>query len=105
MEKSKAFTFIGFAIKARKLRCGVNAISTLKKADLLILCSSASENTKKDAVKLSKKLNAKLSVLNEVLLESVVYKDKCKLVAVTDNALAKAILNSGDSRFCEYQEG
>ena len=105
MEKSKAFTFIGFAIKARKLRCGVNAISTLKKADLLILCSSASENTKKDAVKLSKKLNAKLLVLNEVLLESVVYKDKCKLVAVTDNALAKAILNSGDSRFCEYQEG
>ena len=105
MEKSKAFTFIGFAIKARKLRCGVNAISTLKKADLLILCSSASENTKKDAVKLSKKLNAKLLVLNEVLLESVVYKDKCKLVAVTDNALAKAILNSGDSRFCEHQEG
>lgn len=105
MEKSKAFTFIGFAIKARKLRCGVNAISTLKKADLLILCSSASENTKKDAVKLSKKLNAKLLVLNEVLLESVVYKEKCKLVAVTDNALAKAILNSGDSRFCEYQEG
>ena len=105
MEKSKSFTFIGFAIKARKLRCGVNAIATLKKADLLIVCSSASENTKKDAVKLSKKLFAKLLVLNEVLLESVVYKDKCKLVAITDKALAKAIINSGDSRFCEYQEG
>ena len=84
---------------------GVNAVATLKNAEILMLCHTASENTKKDAVKLSKKLNAKLLVLNEVLLESVVYKDKCKLVAVTDNALAKAILNSGDSRFCEYQEG
>ena len=71
MEKSKAFTFIGFAIRARKVKMGVNAVKTLKKAVLLILCHTASENTLKEAVSLSNKLNAKLLILNEIELEEM----------------------------------
>lgn len=105
MEKSKAFTFIGFAIKARKVKMGVNAVATLKKAELLIICHTASENTLKDAVSLSKKLNAKLLILNEVELCEVVFKENTKLIAVTDKGLADAILKSDERRLVEYSGG
>ncbi len=105
MEKTKAFTFIGFAIKARKVKMGVNAVKTLKKAELLIVCSTATENTLKESVSLSKKLNSKLLVLNEVKLEEVVFKENCKLIAILDKALSKAIIDSNDSRLSEYFGG
>ena len=105
MEKTKAFTFIGFAIKARKVKLGVNAVKTLKRAEIMILCSSASENTVKEAVSLSKRLNAKLLILKGVLLEQVVYKQECKLIAIFDKALSKAILESNDSHIEEYSGG
>ena len=104
--RSKFLTFIGFSIKARKIRCGVNAIATLKGGvKLLIVCSTASENTKKDAVKLSKKFNAKLYELSGYVLENVVYKEKCKLVAVTDTGLAKAIVDNADGHLTVYSGG
>ncbi len=105
MGKTKAFTFIGFAIKARKVKMGVNAVNTLKKAELLIVCSTATENTLKEAVSLSKKLLAKLLVLNDIKLEEVVFKENCKLIAITDKALSKAILDSQDSHLSEYFGG
>ena len=105
MEKTKAFTFIGFAIKARKVKMGVNAVKTLKRAELLIVCSTATENTLKESVSLSKRLLAKLLVLNDVKLEEVVFKENCKLIAITDKALANAILSSNDSHLSEYFGG
>ena len=105
MEKSKAFTFIGFAIKARKVKMGVNAVATLKRAEILIVCHSASENTVKDALSLSKKLGAKLFMLNEVNLSDVTFKDNCKLIAITDKPLSEAILKSDESRLVEYSGG
>ena len=105
MEQSKLQTFIGFAIKSRKIKCGVNAVATLKRANVLIICSSATENTFKDAEKLAKKLFAKLYVLNEIKLEDLVLKSLCKLVAITDKGLANAIVNCNDSRLKEYSGG
>ncbi len=105
MEKSKIFTFIGFAIKARKAKLGVNAIKTLKRAELLVVCHSASENTKKEAVSLARKLNAKLYTLNEVKLEDIVFKSECKLLAICDKSLSDAVINSNDSRLTEYLGG
>ncbi|MBR2377500.1 MAG: hypothetical protein IKA85_07035 [Clostridia bacterium] len=105
MEKSKAFTFIGFAIKARKVKMGVNAVKTLKKAELLILCHTATENTLKESVSLSNKLNAKLLILNEIELEKVTFKAGVKLIAITDKALSDAILKSDERRLVEYLGG
>ena len=106
MNNSKPLTFIGFAIKARKVRCGVGAISTLKgKVPLLIICSTASDNTFDEAVKLSKKLCSKLLVATNVKVEDVVCKDNCKLIAISDVALAKAIIDNIDCHFTEYSGG
>ena len=105
MEKSKAFTFIGFAIKARKVKMGVNAVATLKRAELLIVCHTASENTVKDAASLAKKLKAKLFVLNEINLSEVTFKENCKLIAITDKPLSEAIFKSDERRLVEYSGG
>ena len=106
MINSKPITFIGFAIKARKVRFGVGAVSTLKpKVPLLILCDTASDNTKNDAVKLSKKLHSTLLIATGVKVEEIVYKEKCKLIAITDEGLAKAIIENLDCHFTKYSGG
>ena len=103
MENSKLLTYIGFAIKARKVRAGVNAISTLKGGvKVLIICETASENTFNDAVKLANKFNAPLVVSKTYKVEDIIKKEHCKLLAVQDDSLGKAILNNLDSHFQKY---
>ena len=104
--KSKVLTFIGFSVKSRNVVCGVNAVSTIKngKAKLLIMCSTASLNTIKDIEKLSLKFKAKI-IISEMLLSDVIGKENCKLIALTDEGLSKAVLEHLDGHFTEYSGG
>ena len=102
MEKSKVLTFIGFSIRARKLRAGINAIATLKKANLLIICQTAAKNSFDEAIKLCKKFNAPLIVSKTYKVEELVKKENCKLVAIQDESLGNAILQNLDEHFQEY---
>ncbi|MBE5756191.1 MAG: hypothetical protein E7342_00145 [Clostridiales bacterium] len=102
MNKSKVETYIGFSMRARKCKLGVNAIATLKKAHLLILCKTASENTKKDAVKLAKRLNAKLIITVSKELSEYTHVENGKLIAILDFELAKAILENACEDFIYY---
>ncbi len=99
--KTKAETLVGFAIKANKCRFGVNSIESLKHAELLIVCPTASDNTKKEALKLSKKLSARLYISVKPL-EEITYKENCKLIAITDKNFAKPITEFSDGSFTEY---
>ncbi len=90
-ERSKAETFIGFALRARKCKIGLNAACTLKKAELVIVCGTASENTKNDATKLAKKLRCEVLETTGKTLEELTHKENVKVMAITDKALAKAI--------------
>ena len=98
MQRSKALTYLGFAKRSGNLRTGVNAISTLKRASLLILCASASANTEKDAQKLAAKLGCPL-LRSAALVEAITGKENCKLLAVTEENLAKAILDNLEDNF------
>ena len=98
MQRSKVLSYLGFALKSGNLRSGVNAIATLKRADLLIICKTASQNTVKDANKLASKLGCPI-VRSEITTESIVSKENCKLLAVTEQNLAKAILDNLDDNF------
>ena len=103
MEKSKPLSYIGFALRARKVRTGVNAIETLKgNVFVLIVCATASQNTLDDAVKLSKKFNAPLVVSKTYKIEELVKKQHCKLLAIQDESLGNAVLQNLDSHFQEY---
>ncbi len=105
MSVNKIYSYIGFAIKAKKLRCGVNVVETLKKnVFLLILCSTASENTFGDAKKLKNKFNCPLLVLKGESLENLTHKPNCKLCAVCEPNLAKVIIDNSDETIGEIME-
>ena len=99
--KSKANTFIGFAIRKGSCKIGVNAIFTLKRANLLILCKSAGKDTKRQALKLSKRFNCKLIQTEKELLSAFTFRENAKLMAITDGALSVAILNNSENEFIE----
>lgn len=92
--KSKLATFIGFAVRTGRYKIGVNAVATLKKANLMIVCDSASENTKKESEKLSKKLRVPLYQTVECTLEELVHRENAKVMAITDKDLAKAVTDN-----------
>ncbi len=105
MEKrSKAETFIGFAVKARKLVTGSDSVKRLKKAYLVLVCNSAAENAKKLAQNLSAKFSCPLLEC-KIPLENLCNKSNCKIAAVTDTSLAKAIIDNRDETLFLCPEG
>lgn len=91
MQTDKIKAYAGFALKAKKLVRGINAVSATKeKIYLLLADSAASENSKKEIEKLRAKRSCPL-LYTEKLWE-LVNKCECKLAAVTDEGLANAII-------------
>ena len=90
--RSKVETFIGFAIKTGKYKIGTNACQTLKRAKLVIVCQTASENTVDLAKKLAKKFNCKLLQTAINPLEYYTKKENAKVMAIENGDLAKSIL-------------
>ena len=62
------------------------------------MCNSASDGTKKVAASYAHKFNCPLMVSNP-LLEDVVLKTNCKMIAITDKNLAKAIIENQNENF------
>lgn len=99
--KSKAQTYIGFSIRNGKSKIGTGAVQTLKNAGLVIVCKSASENTVKEARKLSRKFKCPLIKTTEKLLEDYTFKANSKVMAICDKDLVKAILSAKENEFVE----
>ena len=99
MDNNKINTFMGFVIRTGRYRICVNAVATLKKAELMIVCHTASENTKKDAEKLARRLHVPLLQTAGESLESYVHRENAKVMAITDKGLAKAILENSENHF------
>ena len=97
--KTKAQTFVGFAIRARKCKIGVNAVGTLKRANLVIVCHTASDNTKAEADKLARKFNCPIIETVSAPLEDITHKENAKVMAIADKSLAKAVLSNLDKDF------
>ena len=97
--RSKAETFIGFALRKRALVCGMNAAASVRgRVGLVLVCATASENTKKDAEKFARKKRCPLLVSATALAE-ITGKENCKVAAVCDKPLAAAILDNLDDKF------
>ena len=87
--KTKIFTYLGFAKKSGNLCIGANSLARLKKrAYLMISCKTATDNARKDSEKFAKAFGCPLYTSGEFTLE-----DECKTLAVTDEALANAIIS------------
>ena len=101
----KSYAYIGFAMRAGKFRIGSNAIDTLKRAKLMIVCNSISENSLKSAKKQAEKFGCKLFMTGKDKLEDVTHKENAKVMAITDKELASAIINDKDKDFTEIISG
>lgn len=103
-KRSKVETFVGFALRKRALITGANSVRTLKKAKLLLLCATAAENTRSDALGLALKWRCPL-VECKISLEDITGKANCKIAAMTDKDLANAVLNNLDENFSVISGG
>lgn len=100
----KIEAYLGFCLRARKIALGSGTIETLKKGVYLILvCSTASENTFKLAIKYKNKFSCPLMVC-KTGLGNAVHKDGCKLAAIRDGSLARAILENAGGDYELYTE-
>lgn len=99
MNNSKAQTFIGFAVKAGKLRTGNNTLSAVKKMYLVMVSFDAAAATKENAKKYGEKHRCPVLESKSVPLEDYIHKAGVKIAAVTDVALAKAIKENSETEF------
>ena len=100
----KVETYIGFCLRARKIALGAGAIDVQKKGVyLIIVCSTASENTFKLALKYKNRFSCPL-IICKTGLENAVHKASCKIVAIKDYQLADAIVKNTDEDYELYAE-
>lgn len=91
--KTKIFTYVGFAKKSKKLLIGSTALKTAKKGvQLLLVCSTATENALKEAESYARKFSCPIVRCDGAPLADLVLKENCKVAAVCDKSLADAIL-------------
>lgn len=105
MTKSKVETYLGFCIKARKIALGSGAISTLRGGvHLLMMDGGAAKNSQKLALKFKNTFSCPLVVCKSGF-EEAVNRAGCKIAAIRDAELAKAILASLDDNYELYSGG
>ncbi len=102
----KIDTYIGFCIRCGKLTRGSGAIDTLKKQDvkLLIMDGTCAKNSRRLALKFSSRFGCPLIICQEGF-ERVVNREGCRLAAVRDESLEKAILNCSEDNYRLYTGG
>lgn len=100
----KVEAYIGFCLRARKIALGAGSIDVLNKGVyLIIVCSTASENTFKLALKYRNRFSCPLIVCRTGL-ENAVHKPSCKIAAIRDFQLAEAIVKNVGEDYELYTE-
>lgn len=90
--KDKVETLLGFAVKAGKVFYGSDTLETVRsKYYIIVLCNTASDNTKKRVLSVAKKKRLPV-IVTEKELQYTVGKPNCKVLAVADKQMAEAIL-------------
>lgn len=93
---NKIVTFIGFAIKSNNLIAGQTPLKrTKQKLHLVLVCNTGSDNLKNLAKNLGVKHSCSVIVTNTPLEQLSNIKD-VKIVGITDENLAKAIIMNSD---------
>ncbi len=91
MNESKIKTYLGFAMRARKVVLGINAARAIRgNVSLLIADRDASPNAQKEIAALQARFACPLVVVDN--LEELTGKAFCKLAALREGNLAHAIL-------------
>ena len=104
----KIETYLGFCIRARKIIFGAEMIERQKKGvRLLIGDGSIGKNSLKPMLKAKEKFGCPFLMTDEGLLGEILHRPAVKVVALTDDNLASAILSvaESDPQFKLYSGG
>ena len=88
---SKIKTYIGFAIKSRKIKFGVDDILKLKNASLIIVSDSLAESGMKKLEGFAERKSIELIKFNESDFLELIQNISIKATAILDENLAEAI--------------
>ena len=89
---SKIKSYLGLCVKSGGVVIGQDRLKqNTKKIYLLVLSPTATQNLKDLSFRLSEKFGCELIMTNSVL-EELICKTGCKIVGITNNSLADAIL-------------
>ena len=93
MNINKIRTYLGFAIKSKKIIFGYDNIVTYKKNQILILSSSTvNEKVSAKINSFAERNNIKIIKLKDITCEELISRENCKIVSVIDESLANAII-------------
>ena len=99
LQRSKVETFIGFSIRARKVVSGTNSVEAARKICSVFVCHTASDNAKKIALSKAKKCKVPLVLVKGKSVEEILNKENCKMFAITDANLNKAVMDNLDENY------
>lgn len=100
MEKSKIETYLGFCVRARKIVFGIDEIEKQKKGVYLIVCDGAlGDNSLKVAKKTQERLACPIIITKKGELGELLHKPTVKTVAIKDNHLASAIIQTAETDY------
>ncbi len=86
-----ASVYLGFAVRSGKIVYGIDNIERCRKRIYaLVLCRTASGNLADKAKRFAERRGLPL-VVTEEPLEDIIYKSNCKIIALLDGNLAKAV--------------
>lgn len=89
---SKIKSYLGLCVKSGGVVIGQDRLKkNVKKIHLLVLSPTGSQNLKDLSLRLSEKFDCDLVVTNSNL-EELICKEGCKLVGITNESLANAII-------------
>ncbi len=94
--------YLGFCKKSNTIIYGFDNIKKEKKQIFFVLlCSSANEKLKTQINHICETRKIKLKVLKDVTIDDILHTNNCKVIALTNENLSKAILESGEWDFGE----
>ncbi len=88
-------------MRTGKYRIGQNAVMTLKRINLLLVCKSISENSLAKAKKTARDYKCKLLITNNQTLEELTHRENSKVMAIYESKLAKEIEKNLGEDFIE----
>lgn len=91
METSKIKTYIGFAIKSRKIKFGVDDIIKLKNAEIILVSDSLGDSALKKINGYAIKKDVQVFLLNSADFFELIQNENIKAAAILDKNLADAI--------------
>ena len=88
---SKVKTYVGFAVKSRKIKFGIDDIIKLKNAKLIIVSDSLAESGMKKIEGYAERISVDLIKLSEEDFLEIIQNISIKAIAILDENLADAI--------------